>query len=315
MKYFERLLNIARAPLGRAIVSLLGIAIVVILLWRTDFQEVGSTISRAVWAIPAVFVLEISILICTMAGLRTLYGEDRHKIPSRALVRAGLVGYAVMGLVPAGRAVAEATRATMLAQYSGGARAAAAATRLQGICLLANAAISLPATLAMYFSIGPSVTTSLISTNFCITLVLGTTVLVASRFSKIGSLVGSSAYDEHLSSKWKAMGFRAFGWEFLGRILQVIQNGVLVVAVGGALGIVPAFTSETLHLVGVAGGELMPAQLGATELAFKLSSGILHLSPSSAIAIALIAHLVQFTLVSIGLLVPVLWPVKTSPAS
>ena len=97
--------------------------------------------------------------------------------------------------------------------------------------------------------------------------------------------------------------------------MQVLQSGVLVVAVGGMFGLLPALCSEALHLVGAAVGDLIPAQLGATEINYQLSAGALSLRPVDALSIALLAHLSQLVWVTIGLVISVFDPVEASRES
>ncbi len=299
----------------------LGLGALGFLLQKINIHLFWETLKHGATYFPFILLLEISILACTMAALRALYGPDQRNIPAKALVQAGLTSYAIMGIVPAGRAFAEATRATLLTRYSNSARAAAAATQLQAVSLLANATISVPAALAMHFKPGNTINTSLIFSNGLLTLFLGSMILLAAQFAKVGKNLGrffpkltdfAQRFDTHLLLSRQT--FYAYLWELLGRGIQVLQNSILVLAVGGTFGLGYALRSEALHLIGVAGGEMIPAQLGATELTFKLSASALDMFPETAISIAILAHLAQFFWVSIGALMPIIFQ-KNGPAS
>ena len=308
----RRSLEIIRSPAGRLATASLGLCAVILLLLHTGVHAVVLALSHAASFFPWILLLEGAILACSLSALRALYGEDRHRIPMRALVRAGLIGYVVMALVPAGRTAAEAARAALLSRYSSGTRAAAAAAKLQALSLLANAAISIPAMIAVYCVLGLSLPTGLIAINLILTGALGTGILIAARGAWMGAWVGRRVnavgesgreFDRHFSTS-DASSFQAFGWELLGRVLQVLQNGLLVASVGGALGILPAFCSEALHLVGAAAGDLIPAQLGATELSYRFSAAALALRPADSLSIALLAHTSQLFWVAAGILIP-----------
>jgi hypothetical protein len=95
--------------------------------------------------------------------------------------------------------------------------------------------------------------------------------------------------------------------------LQVVQNGVLLLAVHAQVGLQPALCSEALHLVGAAVGDLIPGQLGATELNYQLSAHILGVRPAEAVAIAILAHIAQLLWVVVGLLVAAFWVSAKTP--
>jgi hypothetical protein len=313
----NRLLEIVATPVGRTVTALVGLGLVVALLHHTGIEKVMAALGRAAPIFPIIIILEVFILFCSMCALRLLYLEDRDKLPIKALIRAGLVGYTLMGLVPAGRTAAESARAALLARYSSGARAMVAATQLQGIALIANCAISFFCLLAMFYVLGFSLPTFFVLANFVITGIVGIGLLFAGRKAGIGTWLGKrfksankvgTEFDQMFSATdLTLVPFGPFAWEFLGRITQVVQNGFMVVAVGGALGLIPALCSESLHLVGAAAGDLIPAQLGATEVNYQLSAHALSLAPADAMSIALIAHLAQIFLVVVGLIVPLVW--------
>lgn len=313
-------------PIGKSIAALVGLVLVYSVLQHAGFDAVIGALKRAAPVFPIVLFLELAILACTMCGLRLLYLEDRHRIPLKELIRAGFIGYALMGLVPAGRTVAESARAALLAKYSTAARAAVAATQLQGVALLANAVISLFAAIATWIALDtrwPTLPAWMIFCNFVIATALGFGILFAGSRSGVGAWLGKRIswirrfgqdFDREFSNT-KLVPIGPFLWEFFGRVLQVLQNAVLVVAVGGAFGLISALCSEGLHLVGAALGDLIPGQLGATEASYQLSAHALSLSPADAVCIALLAHVAQLIWVSVSLVVPLVWPATHDPVS
>jgi hypothetical protein len=314
----KRLIAAAQSKTGRLFAIAMGLLAVTLILRNIGLRVVAGTLLGAASAFPIIVTLEAGVLACTMRALRSLYGEAGHTVPTAQYVRAGLIGYAVMGIVPAGRSFAEVARATMLAPYVGGPRAAASAARLQGVALLANALISVPTIIAAGLAVGWSFLPLAIAGNLAVTLTLGIGILVAGRKAGLGARLGRRMKSAHgfgvdfdaLLEGEPLLPLVPIGWELAGRVLQVMQNAVLIVAVGGALGLRGALVSEGILLVGAAVGDLVPAQLGAIEANFTLSARALALPASAAVSIALLAHLVQLTWVVVGSLVPLLWPAR-----
>jgi len=311
----SRLISAARSPLGRLVTGALGLTAVALIVRGIGFQAIAQSIAGAARLFPLVLALEGARLACTILALRALYACP---VPGGPLVRAGLIGYAVMGLVPAGRAVAEVARAALLARYVGAGRAAVAAVRIQVASLLANAFISIPAAAAAWLSIVAGAPTWLalaIAGNFVLTLAVGLVVLSVSARAGLGSWAGrvfrAKAFGDQVESvleREPLWPFAAIAWEILGRLLQVVQYAVLLACVGGVPTLRLSLVSVGIHLVGAAVGDLLPAQLGSTEGNFTLAASALALPVASAVAIALLAHLAQLVWVIAGSLVS-LWPV------
>ena len=302
-------LRARRSPWTSATFALVGFGLIGAILERAGWGNVGAAIARAAHLFPLVLLLEGAILACSVCALRLLYGEDRHRLPAGALVRAGLIGYAVTGFLPAGRAVGESARAVCLTRYASAPRAWAAAVSLQGISLVANAAVSVLAGLALLAVTGASLMTLLVAANGIGAAALGMGIILAGRRSRAGTRLGrwlpraqafGHAFDAHLQGE-RLLPPGPLLWECGGRMIQVIQYGVLVLAAGGALGLLPALCAEGLHLIGAAVGDLIPAQLGATEAGFALWARVLSLTPSDAVSIALLAHLARLIWMSIAL--------------
>lgn len=312
----KRASEIFRSPAGRAIGAVLGLSIIAVLVLHSDFTAIQAALLRTGLFFPWVLLLEGGSLSCSVLALRVLYAEDKKVIPGLAWVRAALIGYAVMGMMPAGRAVAEATRAGLLARYVSGGRAAGAAMQSQSIVLLANAAISIPCAMALFSVVGLSLTTVAVVVNFGITVIGGIVVLRMTRSTfireKLTRWLNGAEFGVIPGAAGKSLLIRAFAWEFLSRLFQVVQNGVLVFAVSGAVSggshVLRAFCSEGLYLVGVALGELIPAQLGATELSYQYSAHALGITAADGLVIALLAHAAQLVWIMVGGVVMVVSP-------
>jgi len=307
---------LVRSPLGRAVAGAIGVAAVGFLLWYIGLAAVLQTLREGAAYLPIVVVLEGGILACTMLALRSLYGEDRHGLGVWTLTRAGLAGYVAMSLVPAGRTVAEALRATILSRHSSGPRAAVAALQIQGSALLANGIASLCAAVAIFRAVGASPIGIGALTNAAIATGAGLLILLGGRVSRLGHHMGriwprieafGKGFDEHFSLS-EPLPVRAVLWEFLGRVLQVLQYVTMVGAVGGVTGLRPALIAEGIHLTATTAGDLIPAQLGATEANFALCAHTLGLPVANAVAIALMAHLVQLFWVLAGVVTLSIWP-------
>ncbi len=109
----------------------LGVAAVVALLIVVNASTVVSQLSHAAVVLPIAFALEAGVLACETYALWRLYGEERHAIGFADMLRAALIGYPSMVLLPAGRSVAEAVRASLLAKHTNWQRATSAAVEMQ----------------------------------------------------------------------------------------------------------------------------------------------------------------------------------------
>jgi len=98
------------------------------------------------------------------------------------------VSYGVIAFAPAGRASGEALRATLLARYVGGARAAAVGTVSQALALVTTGLVSLPCALAARIAGADTLAISLLLQAIVLS-VLGALVLVAARRREVGSLL------------------------------------------------------------------------------------------------------------------------------
>jgi hypothetical protein len=309
----KRLMDFARSRLGRALAALVGVGIVALLIRQSGPEEVLQAITRAPLLFPLVVLLEMLMCACEVTAAFVLYGTDRAKVPAGVIIRSTLFCYAVMSVLPFGRAVAEMTRAAMLSKYVGGARAAAVATQVQGMTLLGNAIISVPTAIAVAVMAGKTLLLAGISLNVVVTSVAGGGLLLATRKSDLGQRVGKyfsggekwgPEVDQHLQGELKVLAPVSF--MALGRCFQVTQRLVLLAAVGAQWSVLRAFCAQAIALVSSMVGDLIPGQIGVTEMGYRLGAQVLQLEPSQGVAIGLLGHLTQVVWIGVGFVTPLI---------
>lgn len=311
----------------RGLLFFVGVGAVVGLVLDTGPDEVLATLLRSARWLPLVLALEAAWISFDVIAIRLLLGESARSVPLRVWARSAVVAYGVMVLLPAGRAGAEVARAAQLAPYVGGARAAALATRLQGATLFGNTLISIPCYVAVALADNAhSPLGYAVLGNGLVTAVLGGAIILAARRSKIGGWLGArikflashgTSFDAALRDEtpWAPPIMATFA----GRMLQAVQYGVLLLAVGGTLTPISALVSQGIHLVGAGLGDMVPNQAGVTETAYRLFAPALGLAdePARALGIALVARICQYFLAGVSLIVGWLWKPATRavPAS
>ncbi|NJK88927.1 MAG: hypothetical protein HC923_05650 [Myxococcales bacterium] len=143
----------SRGALGRWLLLVLGVFAVVLLVRDAGWPRVRDTIFETAPWLPLILALEVLWVSCDSFALIGLYGKDRRLVPIRDWVRSAILAYAIMILLPAGRAGGEVARATILSRRSGG-RAIAYSAQLQASVLIANALITLPCWVAVMREVG-----------------------------------------------------------------------------------------------------------------------------------------------------------------
>jgi hypothetical protein len=242
------------------------------------------------------------------------------------VLRATLIGSTVAGLLPAGRAVAEGVKASLLSPYSGGARATVAALRSQTALLLSNGLMSLVALVAAITaaSAAPIVAWAM-GGNAGLMFVIAFGVLLAGRGMGLGGFIGkrwrrAERLGPEVDQVWRAEPLIPAGAVFtqlVARTVTVVQLAVLIGAfhAAAATDLEVVLLSEGLLLVGGTIGDLLPAQLGATDANFMLSSAVLGLGASEALAIPLLLRVARLGWAGVGALVPTFWPIAKVPTT
>lgn len=324
--------------LARLALFAFGVAAIVYVVNDAGPAHVWSTLVHAGVFVPVIVLLEAAFMSMDVLSLRALIGEPARNVPVAVWVRSGLMAYAIMILFPGGRAAGEVVRATQIAPYVGGGKAAAYGARLQASTMLGNTIISVPAAMACFWALGLATQHGgsadasdsshalpwLVLGNGLVTAAIGGGILFASRRSKVGGWLGQkfrglaaqgASFDEALREEtpWTP----PILFSVLGRAFQTVQYGIILLAVGGSLGVVSALISQGIHLVGAGAGDLVPNQAGITEGAYWMFADALGLSadPAAAVGIALIARFCQYILAGLGLLVGAIWRAPSERAA
>jgi hypothetical protein len=291
---------------------------------------VWATLKTAGPWLPLIFALDLFWLATEGLALLVIYGEDRRKISIRDWIQVTLVQYTTMVVLPVGRAGAELARATMMARHIGKAKAATGAALMQSFTLVVNALVSSLCLIAVIFAAKDTGLTFLLSLNAVMTFTLGAGIYLVMRHVQVGGVLGKRfkklshggpEMDEHFQES-RGRHRSAIAFCVAGRSIQVIQYGVILFAVTGAVTVQSALITDGIQLVGRGLGDMVPNQVGVTEGAFAAFAGALDLSehPERAISIALIGRVSNLSVAALCALFVQLMPrregaVKTTETS
>jgi hypothetical protein len=294
----------------RVALAVLGLAVVAYLVRDVGPGRVLGVLWQAGPWLPLILALELLQLACDFLALRTILAERWTAVPMPAVLRSGMLAYAMMVLLPAGRAAGEITRATILSKHVGVARAAATSLRLQAAYLSANGVASAVAyaVVALRFGFG-STLALLLAGNVAFQAVVSAGLVAILWDGRLGrwldrqrhrfargpaSIPPASAPDADGAPQgripWRASLICCFA-----RALQVLQYGVILCAVGGHLTTAGAVIAHGIHLVGSTLGDFLPNQLGVVDgvyRAFAVDLGFAT-EPQRALSIALVARIAQ----------------------
>lgn len=290
---------------GHVLLGVVGLGGVLWLTHRVGAARTSQLIAASAGWFVLVWLLEGARIALDLVSTRLLL---RHHVPWSVLVRAHLVAYPMVLLFPAGRLAGEALKASMLAPHAGVDRAAAAAVINQALPLLAGFVVSIPCLAVVAVQLTATHPLSIaVFVQTCTAIALATVILAASRQRAVGRAlrrvserVGAEAARtrEHIVGlglvPWPALGAHVCNRVLLGAQLVLLTVGV---AAGGWLDGVLVFGA---HLVGAAAGDLVPAQLGATDGALTLAATAIGISFDEAVAIALLVHAAQLLWAAIG---------------
>jgi len=85
-------------------------------------------------------------------------------------------------------------------------------------------------------------------------------------------------------------------WCTAGRLVQLVQYGICVVAIGGTSGVVQASLAHGTQLIGASIGDVIPGQVGAVETAYTTFADAIHLTPERVLALPLLIRVTQLSL-------------------
>jgi hypothetical protein len=283
-----------------------GVAVIAWFLHTTSTDDVRDAAHRLAGWLPVVFVLEGARIAVEAMGTRSLYGLSRDRMPSRALLRAHVIGYSLAFYMPAGRTTAEAVKATMLARWSTRARAAAVAAANQSLALLGLSIAALACLVGATMLPGTERLIAALATIAAVTGALGVAIRLATLYArghwlrrfapKLGLLL-----DEVRLEIPRLVPPVPLAMFVLSRALQLASIATLLFALGADVSIATVLAAGGINLVGATLGDMVPGQLGTTDATFTISAGVLGLTAASGLSMALAIHVVQLTWMALGL--------------
>ncbi len=312
----------------RGCLGVLGLFYVAHLIRAAGAGRVGAVMLSAGAWLPLVVALELYQAASDYASLRAILGADWRKVPPRTWLRSSVVAYAMMILVPAGRAAGEVTRAALLSRTLGAPRAATTSTQLQAAYLSANGLLSLVEMCFVAAFFGPRSTLALLLAGNVVFQALISTGLLAilwdARIGKaldrlrrrfVPGAVESPPMDPALRRR---LPLRAFAICSVSRSAQLLQYAIVLHAVGGAFSLHGAVITHGIHLVGATLGDLVPNQLGVVDGMYRAFAGAMGFgdAPERALSIAFVVRAAQFTVAGACVLIaPLTRSPGASPAS
>ena len=308
------MIGVLRGWFGRLLLGAAGLGLIAYLVHRAGPGRVASVFWQAGPWIPLILALESVQVMSDVFALRWLLRRHLGDIPLGTWVRSSAVAYAMMILLPAGRAAGEVTRATLLAKNVGTTTAATVAAQLQVAYLSAIVVASATECIVVSttFGVHTPLAWFLAANALLMTLTCGGLFALLSdgrvgqwieRFQKQFSSASDaqSAWDPGLR---KGFPLRAGAICVAGRLTQIAQYGVILAAVGGTRSVRGALVAHGIHLVGATLGDLVPNQLGIVDGTYNAFAGALGLGDkaANAISIAFVAHAVQLSLAAVCVL-------------
>ncbi len=298
-----------------------GIAFIAYLIHKAGARNVADALVSAGPYIPVIILFEAVILATDTMAFATILGPERRKaISGKGWVRSSAISFICLALLPAGRTASEVARATVVAQYTGAFRSAAAGAELQAAALIADALISGAVGLGIYVMLGNQGKLALmLGGNFVLAGTLGVLLFlllhhrgfahwVKRKFPRIAR----NASDEVATPRF--YGILPSAWSFVGRWLQVAQYGVAVLAVGGTLSLRGAFVGHGIHMVGATVGAAVPNQVGVVDGAYVAFTDILGFpgAPAKALSVALVLRASQLLFAALCMILATLTRETTS---
>ena len=291
-----------KAWLRGLVFAVVGVAAVAVLVKLVHAGTLLTEVHRALYVMPFVLVLEAGQLAFEMGAVWCLYGEERRKISVRNIMRAALLGYPVMVLMPAGRTVAEAVRATYLKRFTNGPVATAVAIEMQSVLLVAIGAVSAVCAVCIVVIGGTRPLILAVVGNAVVTVAIGFAIIAVRRRTSIGAWLAqrferfraAPEVDAVLRARPRVP-LAAVALAVLGRLCQVGEIAVLFYAIADHVTVARAFAVEGVNLVGTSLGDLFPGGIGATDAAFTYAGPHLGITPGGGLAIALLLHATQAT--------------------
>ncbi len=299
---------------SQLLLAIVGLGLVAYLVRGADPARVTQVLWQARSWLPAVVTLEVLQLVSDFVTLRMLLGERGREVPAATWVRSSALAYAMMILVPAGRAAGEVARAALVAKHVGAPRAATASAQLQSAYVFAIAAWSAVecAVVASWQGVHSSLAL-LLAANTLVMLTLSAGLLAILWDARVGRWLervrrrlartaGEAPLD---ASVRRRLPWRAAALCSLSRTAQVAQYAIILRAVGGAPSVRGTLVAHGIHLVGTTLGDALPNGLGVVDGAYRTFAAEVGFrdTPARALSIAFVAHLAQLIVATASLVV------------
>jgi hypothetical protein len=296
-------------------------------IWLTSyigFTRVADAVAGSGTWFALVLAIEGARIALDAAATQMLLDK---RAPLGPLVYAHILAYPLVLLFPAGRLAGEALKANVLAPHVGLDRAAAAAIFNQALPLIGGFVISLPCVVVAAARLGVShALTIAVLIQMLTAAALALAIMIAARRKSIGQMLNKLSPRLGVAAE-KTRG-RVFdlGWLPLGPLAAAVANrtllGVQLVSLTVGLRAGEALDGVLVlgaHLVGAAAGDVIPAQIGATDGSLALAAESVAITLEQAVAISLLFHASQLVWAAVGgasaLFRPQLPPHSTSHSS
>jgi hypothetical protein len=302
-----------------------GLTAVAVLIGKNGPDKVLAVLERAAPWLVVLIALEGAWVAWDILLVRALYGKAGKRIPVSAWLRSAWIAYPFMGLLPAGRAGAEAARAAALSRYVGKSRAAAAGAMSQACGLLGNGVVSVIVVVASLIALGIGHwITIAVMLNMVAAFAVGGLIIGVLRGVRLGKLFKSFSRFDRWFRTGPIVPPGPLLFSVCGRLTQAVQYMFFVVAIGGGFDVAAGLVAQGVHLAGAAVGDLVPSQLGVTDGMYQAAAQVevkqLFGLPETAQAaagifmIAMLGRIAQLFWSVTGALVPFFWKPQSQPA-
>jgi hypothetical protein len=287
------------ARYGRWVLLIVGTFALVWLVQSVGIERVGAVIVSAGRLLPVIFLLEAGWALCEGIGFLVLLGPALGRLPLRAWFQGTLAHYVTMTILPVGRAGAEVLRAAIFAPFVGRPEAASSGALLQSGALMGNAMVSLVCSWFAAQCSAPLLTGLLVgngAVTFTLSIMIYLGLARARQLTQFRWLRRFASFGEDVLEGFQRSRPRhalALVFVTLGRLVQTIQYGVIIVAVSGSFSLEKMFLAEGIHLIGAGLGDMVPNQVGVQEGAYRAFAPALGFAeaPERAVAVALLGRL------------------------
>lgn len=294
------------APLG------LGLLIVGLLVHELRSNTLREALLAMAPHLSLLMALETGRFMAELISTRLLlHGREPHPVPAISVLRGQLLAHACNKVLPAGRAAGEAIKAALLKPHMGLGAAAGVALATQMMTLVVNGGLSLlgAACAAGLKGAAPYVLT--LTGYGLVSVVLGILLALAMRSRPVMERLARFPFFARHRAEFEALLAHETplaGWPLfffaVAKSAQTLQLAILLVAVGAVVTPGTALFAEGLLVAGAAAGDLIPAQVGATEGAFTLAAPLLGVARAQGLSVALVLHgaqlLFAFACVALG---------------